>query len=402
MIENQKPSSAHEPEEDVAQINQLNNPTDHRSEAEKLWNRIMHLGLGELTLKVATAVVSVLLVVFVVWVMSKFYLKAQGKGGEYTPTPASTQNTPLVLANIGSENLPVLYSSFGINRLAQPHTDRPAKPRSDIISYTIQSGDTLFGIAEKFGLQPETLLWSNRHILGDNPENIFPGVEILIPPIDGAIYKWNTGDGLNGVAKFYNVSVDVILDWPANKLDRQTIGDFSLPNIAEGTFVFIPGGKGEFTDWLPKYTREKPATSSISGSACGAITSGYIGYGNFVWPTTETYLSGFDYSPSTNHRGIDVAGRIGNPIYSVDAGVIVYSNWNENGYGNLIVVDHGNGWQSVYAHLSDFAKFCGDNVDQGETIGYMGSTGNSTGPHLHFELRNERYGVVNPWDFLLQ
>ena len=130
------------------------------------------------------------------------------------------------------------------------------------------------------------------------------------------------------------------------------------------------------------------------------ITAGYIGYGTFVWPTTETWLSGYDYSPETNHRAIDIAGDIGNPVFATDAGVVVYSNWNEAGYGNLIVVDHGNGWQSVYAHLDNYAKYCGDNVEQGEMIGTLGSTGNSSGPHLHFELRNEQYGAVNPWDFL--
>ncbi len=396
MINNSLSPSGLDPQKETPF--QENSDTEERSAAEKVWSRIMHLGLGEVTLRILTAVGSVLLVLLVVWVMNKFYLGAKGKGGVYTSTPTTIPASPLLAIN--NDTIPAVYSGFSVNRLALPHTDLPAKPREGIITYIIETGDTLFGIAEKFGLQPETLLWSNRHILGDNPENIFPGVEILIPPIDGAIYEWNTGDGLNGVAKFYNVTPDVILDWPGNKLDRNTIGDLSLPNIPAGTFVFVPGGKGEFTDWLPKYTRDKPATSSISGSACGVITSGYIGYGTFVWPTTERYLSGYDYVPNANHRGIDIAGKIGNPIYAVDAGVVVYSNWNENGYGNLIVVDHGNGWQSVYAHLSDFAMFCGDNVDQGQIIGYMGSTGNSTGPHLHFELRNERYGVVNPWDFL--
>jgi len=398
MINDPRSSSGHEPEKETLLTQNDNIDSDQRSAAEKLWSRIMHLGLGEVSLRILTAVGSVLLVLFVVWVMNKFYLNAHGKGGELTSTPTVIPTSPLLA--VDGDTLPAVYSGFSVSRLALPHTNRPAKPRNEIITYTIQTGDTLFGIAEKFGLQPETLLWSNRHILGDNPENIFPGVEILIPPIDGAIYQWNSGDGLNTVSNFYKVTPDVILDWPGNKLDRNTIGDLSLPNIPAGTFVFVPGGRGEFTDWLPKYTRDKPATSSISGSACGVITSGYIGYGTFVWPTTERYLSGFDYNPSTNHRGIDIAGRLGNPIYAVDAGVIVYSNWNENGYGNLIVVDHGNGWQSVYAHLSDFARYCGDNVEQGETIGYMGSTGNSTGPHLHFELRNEQYGVVNPWDFL--
>ncbi len=395
--QNQYPTGNAPRPEDVEEVLS----SDHRSPAERLWDRVVHLGLGETTLKVGTAVVSLLLVLLVVWVMGKFVLKNQSKPTAEPETAAAVvqQVTPVVPLMIDSE--PVLYSGFGINRLAQIHTDRPAQARSTMIEYTILPGDTLFGIAEKFGLKPQTLLWSNRHILGDDPHNIYPGVKILIPEIDGAVYKWNTGDGLNGVASFYNVTPDVIIDWPANNLDRATIGDLSLPNIPEGTLLFVPGGVGEFTDWLETYTREKPAESSISGSACGIVTSGYIGSGPpFLWPTSETYISGFEYSPETNHRAIDIGGKIGNPIYAVDDGVIVYSNWNEHGYGNLIVVDHGNGWQSVYAHLDNYLNFCGDNVSRGQQIGILGTTGNSSGPHLHFELRHENYGAVNPWDFL--
>ena len=387
---------AHQPEDQAAAV-------DQRSTAEKLWGRLVHLGLGETTIRVGSGVVSLILVGVVVWIMSSYVLKNQAVPTEVpepTAQPVITDQMPALQVAAGGGQDEVLLSGFAIQRLAQIHTDLPAQPRTGIIDYVIQSGDTIFGIAEKFGLQPETLLWSNRHILGDDPHNIFPGVKILIPTTDGAIYIWNTGDGLNGVAKFYDVSPDTIIDWPANNLNRATIGDYSLPNIPAGTMLFIPGGKGEFTDWLPHYTRDKPAESSISGSACGIITEGFIGSGTFVWPTTERYLSGFDYSPQTNHRGIDIAGSLGNPVYAVDAGVVVYSNWNENGYGNLIVIDHGNGWQSVYAHLDNYLKYCGDNVDQGEQIGFLGTTGNSTGPHLHFELRNETYGVVNPWDFL--
>ena len=79
------------------------------------------------------------------------------------------------------------------------------------------AGDTLFGIAEKYGLLPESLFWSNKYILGNDPDNFFPGVKIKIPPHDGAIYKWNVGDGLNGVSKYYKVTVDVIIDWPGNQ-----------------------------------------------------------------------------------------------------------------------------------------------------------------------------------------
>ena len=371
------------------------------SPAEKLWNRIVHLGLGETTLRVGTAVVSLLLVLFVVWVMGRFVLNNQTKPTTQPEAVEAQAPQPTAAGSLSLKAEPVLYSGFGISRLALIHTDRPAQGRTSIIEYTIMSGDTLFGIAEKFGLKPQTLLWSNRHILGDDPHNIFPGVNILIPVMDGAIYKWNTGDGLNGVASFYNVTPDTIIDWPANNLNRESLGDYAMPNIPEGTLLFVPGGVGEFTDWLPSYTREKPAESSISGSACGIQTSGYIGSGPpFMWPTSETYISGYQYSPDTNHRAIDIGGKIGNPIYAVDDGVVVYSNWNESGYGNLIVVDHGNGWQSVYAHLDNYLNFCGDNVVRGQQIGMLGTTGNSSGPHLHFELRHENYGAVNPWDFL--
>jgi murein DD-endopeptidase MepM/ murein hydrolase activator NlpD len=374
--------------------------SDQRSLAEKFWNRIVHLGLGEISLRVGTGVISVLLVISVVWVMSKFYLKNQAKATTEEPAQAAvTQKAPVL--PLTAELKPVLYSSFGISRQALLHTNLPAKPRTEVIEYEIVAGDTLFGIAEKFGLLPETLLWSNTHILGNDPHNIFPGVKILIPPIDGAIYKWNAGDGLNGVSKFFNVTPDAIINWPANQLDRNTLGDLSLPNIPDGKLVFVPNGKGEFTDWLPDFTRLTPAQAQILGPGfCGTMTDGPIGVGTFIWPTTETYLSGFDYSPATNHFGIDIAGRLGNPIYAVDNGVVVYSGWNTNGYGNLIVIDHGNGWQSVYAHLDTMASACGAFVFQGDIIGALGTTGNSSGPHLHFELRNTNYGKVNPWDFL--
>jgi len=349
--------------------------------------------------RIGTAVASLVMIALVVWVMSKFFLKAEKNNDLPTPPSSALVTTPIVPMN--EVYTPLLASSFSVFREAQLHTILPPKPRSTVTEYTIVEGDTLFGIAEKFGLKPESLLWCNQHIFGNNPHNIYPGVTILIPPFDGAVYEWAEGSGLNGVAKFYNVTPDVIVDWPGNQLDRATLGDFSLPNIPVGKMLFIPNGYGQFSDWLEQYTRDKPATSTITGSACGTITSGYIGSGTFIWPTTETWISGYEYSPATNHRAIDIAGSIGNIIYAVDDGVVVYSNWNQNGYGNLIVVDHGNGWQSVYAHLDTFLKYCGDNVSQGEQIATLGNTGNSSGPHLHFELRSETYGAVNPHDFLI-
>ena len=104
------------------------------------------------------------------------------------------------------------------------------------------------------------------------------------------------------------------------------------------------------------------------------------------------------YSERTNHRGIDLAGNEGEGVYATDAGVVVYSGWNNYGYGNMIMIDHGNGWQSLYAHLSGIYRGCGVSVGQGEGIGAIGSTGRSSGAHLHFELMAGT--KVNPWDYL--
>ncbi len=400
MSNQQQEPSVNLPEDEL----QILAPDETREEKEpvnfaQVWSKILKLGLGESALKVGTALASVVLIALVLWVMSRFFLNAPKTSPAITNTPENTSLTPALPA---AEINPILASSFGIARQVVPHTNLPPVQRSEIIEYTIEKGDTLFDIAERFGLKPTTLLWSNRYTLDGNVDNLYPGINLFIPPIDGAIYKWSEGDGLNGVAKFYNVTPDSIVDWPANKLNRETLGDYSFPNIPLGTMLFIPNGYGEFTDWLPKYTREKPAESTVPGRTCGVITEGLTGYGTFVWPTTETWLSGYEYSEETNHRAIDIAGVIGNPIFATDAGVVVYSGMNTSGYGNLVVIDHGTGWQSVYAHMDRIDVYCGDNVDQGAPIGTLGTSGNSTGPHLHFELRNEQYGIVNPLNFLIQ
>jgi murein DD-endopeptidase MepM/ murein hydrolase activator NlpD len=148
-------------------------------------------------------------------------------------------------------------------------------------------------------------------------------------------------------------------------------------------------------------TRTNPGIARVLGAgACGTITDGAVGYGSFIWPTNQHYLSGFDYSPEANHRGIDIAGDTGDPLYATDAGVIVYSGWNDYGYGYMVMIDHGNSWQSLYAHMSSIAVVCGESVGQGAVVGSIGNTGNSAGSHLHFELMNTSAGKVNPWDFL--
>ncbi len=132
---------------------------------------------------------------------------------------------------------------------------------------------------------------------------------------------------------------------------------------------------------------------------CGGPFTGPVGTEAFIWPAGNHYLSGYNFN-WRYHPGIDIATQLGDPIYASDTGVVVFAGWNGQGYGNLVVLDHGNGWQTLYAHLSQFNVDCGQAVYQGNVIGYAGSTGNSTGPHLHFEILNDTDGRVNPWSYL--
>ena len=288
----------------------------------------------------------------------------------------------------------------GIPRLALLDTTIPDRPSVDVTTYVVQPGDNLFKIAEKYGLRPETVLWGNYEVLRDNPQFLRPGQELTILPTDGVYYQWAEGDNLQNIAKFFRIESEAILNYPGNRLTT----DLTNPaptEITVGTWLIIPGGKRELKDWgPPAITRKNPAAAAYYGAGyCGKVYEGSTGIGAFIWPTVATSLSGYDYSPSL-HPGIDIAGAEGNAVFATDSGVVVYAGWSQYGYGYMIVLDHGNGWQSAYAHLSAVNVGCGESVAQGKVIGAVGSTGNSTGAHLHFELRSEIYGKVNPWDFV--
>jgi murein DD-endopeptidase MepM/ murein hydrolase activator NlpD len=139
--------------------------------------------------------------------------------------------------------------------------------------------------------------------------------------------------------------------------------------------------------------------SVLGPGACSTVADGAVGAGVFIWPANSHFLSGFDYAPGANHRGIDIDGNTGDGVYAVDNGVVVYAGWNNWGYGNVVVINHGNGWQTLYAHLSAYNVGCGQSVYQTNVIGAIGSTGNSTGSHLHFEMMYNGT-KVNPWDYL--
>ncbi len=373
--------------------------TETRGFFSRIFNTLIGIGLGESMLRTGTTLLSVVLLGVVIWLLRIFYAQAPEAG----KTANALQTGPTAPVARIEEVLSQSEISFGgIPRLAQVHTTIPSRPREDVIKYTVVEGDTVFGIAEKFGLKPETILWGNYYILLDDPHALQPGQELNILPVDGTYHEWQQGEGLNGIATYYGVKPEDIINYPANNLDPAAIGDFTNPNIAPGTWLVIPGGHREFISWSAPLgvTRENPASARVLGpGACDPISGGAVGYGAFIWPANKHYLSGFDYTPSANHWGIDIAGNEGEAVYATDAGVVVYAGWNNYGYGNMIMVDHGNNFQSLYGHLSAINVGCGQSVGQGDVIGAIGTTGHSSGPHLHFEIRAIS-SFVNPWDVL--
>lgn len=370
---------------------------------ENFWNRILWDGLGETFIKIGSVVVTVLLCGIVAVFSANHYLKADREyqsndSEEELIVPTTDAVLPYYSPSVPADEQEELQD--GVIRLSDYHTNTPAKARYTVQKYVVQENDTIIGIAEQFSLKSSTILWGNPYTLGDDPHALRAGMELNILPVDGVYYEWHDGDGLNGVSQVYKVTPEDIIDCPANNLSRETIGDYSNPNIEPGTWLVIPGGSREFVNWsAPLITRENPAVASIYGpGACEAVTDGPLGSGTFIWPTTETWLSGYNYDEGTNHRAIDIAGSIGNAVYAADHGVVVYAGWNNHGYGNVVMIDHGNGWQTLYAHLDSYNVECGYYVFQGDVIGGLGTTGNSSGPHLHYEMRYN--GVpMNPNNF---
>ena len=351
------------------------------------------------------------LVVFIVAITGLLCWDAAVNGGVhlnrsvYTPVEPDIVSTPTREPQPGTPvELPAYkvdpaLGAGGLNRIAILDTEIPARPRVDVITYTVEPGDSIFSIADDFALKAETILWGNFELLEDNPHLLKTGQDLNILPVNGTYYEWHENDRLQEVASFFKVEPGAIIEYPGNRFDltETTVDD---PGLEPGEWLIVPDGWRLIKDWgPPAITRSNPASAAYYGAGhCGAIYEGAIGIGTFVWPTTSRQISGYTYSPPV-HPAIDIGGQTGNAIYAVDNGVVVYAGWSDYGYGYLIVVDHGTGWQSAYAHLSAVGVSCGQSVYQGTVIGGLGNTGNSSGPHLHFELVFNG-AKVNPLNYL--
>lgn len=305
-------------------------------------------------------------------------------------TPPPTEES-----SIGAAILPEIQisdSDDGISRKVYLQTNMPDRPQYDPIVYTVVRGDSVFGIADKFSLKPESLLASNFLVLKDDPHSLRVGQVLTIPPVDGVYYQWEEGDSLESVAGEFDVEPGAILDWIGNRLD------LTDPKVKAGEWVMIPGGSRDFV--IPILQPTVYRSSSGGSSTTTTCRGGAVGSGFFQWPAANNYLSGNDFW--SGHRAIDIAAGEGAPVYASDSGVVVRADIGSynSGYGNVIMIDHGNGYLTLYAHLSSVNVSLCQSVYAGQVIGASGNTGNSFGAHLHFEIRTSDGGFLNPWQVL--
>jgi murein DD-endopeptidase MepM/ murein hydrolase activator NlpD len=317
------------------------------------------------------------------------------------PFSQETGNTEPTIAPL-TVALPIIENSEStsavmVNRNNDADTVIPEGIRQTVIKYTIEEGDSIFSIAKKFDLQPESVIWANDDYFHGNPTVTLSIGDVLnIPPTNGVLYTWKDGDTLKKVAYDYKSTIQKIIAWPANDLDAAD------PVIPAGALIMIPDGSTVINEWIEEvaYTPRSGVTQRITGPGGCDVTTGYGAVGStvFIWPSSQHAVSGWDFSGF--HKGIDIASYVGDPVWASDNGTVVYAGWNDTGYGYMVMIDHNNGYQSLYAHLSAVFVTCGQNIYQGTVIGSGGSTGNSTGPHLHFEIRSNG-AFINPW-YVLQ
>lgn len=264
-------------------------------------------------------------------------------------------------------------------------TSQPATTVTASRTYIVRPGDTLSRIAVQFGVTVDGLVAANGIT---RPDRIYAGQMIVVPEAGASArpapartatsHLVRPGETLSQIALRYGVTVHSLA--VANNL-------LNPSRIYAGMVLSIPSAQAGANS--VRY-------ASVGAGLCPNVQVTRSGTGYFIRPT-HGYIISQNFSAS--HAGIDLAAEVGTAVFAADGGTVVYAGWNPVGYGNLVVLDHGNGWRTYYAHLSKVEVSCGEWVARGTLIGAVGSTGNSTGPHLHFEML--RFGVaVNPTGYI--
>jgi murein DD-endopeptidase MepM/ murein hydrolase activator NlpD len=275
----------------------------------------------------------------------------------------------------------------------------PVEARRHVLKYIVVEGDTLFGIAARFGVSPDTIFWANTETLQDNINLLQVGMELYILPVDCVYHAADGEQTIAQIAAQYSVAPGDMLYSEYNQLSSYN-SSYVPPT---GLHIVIPGGRREYISWrAPIQTGTQSGSANPEGpvhpGSCRAHYTGTGGLGEYQHPLGDTayrVTTGF----AAWHPGVDFAGEYGTPIYASETGVVVFAGWHRDGYGELVILDHGEGWTTYYGHLSARYVGCGDQVTQGQVIGQMGMSGNATGVHLHFEIRDAD-SPLNPYDYI--
>jgi len=264
-----------------------------------------------------------------------------------------------------------------------PLTVMTKRLRKDLLVYTVEEGDNVSTLAERFDITTDTIVWANPDLEAD-PDYIVVGQKLLILPVPGVLHTVKEGDTLESVAKMY-------------KADPQAIAEYEFNNLKE-PYTLTPGQK------IIVPNGEKPYQPRLVTLPDGrqVLVGAPKGLGRFVWPAQGWVTTRFgEWVDGKAHRGIDISAYPGAPIYAADAGAVIHAGPLGN-YGLAVIIDHGNGYQTLYGHLSVYYPKVGQSVRRGQAIGKMGATGKTIPPgavHLHFEMLLWG-GLVNPLKYL--
>lgn len=289
--------------------------------------------------------------------------------------PTIAENNPFI-NGLNNQNTTSQSSIISYNPIESSlSTVISSKPRDKSIEYTVQGGDTLANIAKKFDISVDTIKWANDK----KDDTISPGDKLSIPPVTGVVHKVISGENIYTIAKKYKTDAQKIVNFPFNDFtDLDTFG------LTPGQTLFVPDGIIEAEQ--PKY---------VAQQMFAQVVSGVRGSSSFIWPTTGIVTQ----YPIWYHMALDIANSAAPAVIAADTGTVIYAACIQYGYGCHVIIDHGNGYKSLYGHLQRIDVSSGQAVSKGTQLGQMGSTGRSTGTHLHFEIRSGET-LLNPLNFL--
>lgn len=250
--------------------------------------------------------------------------------------------------------------------------------RTKVETYTVAKGDTISTIAQNFGINVSTILWENNL---SAYSVIRPGDKLDILPYNGIRHKIARGETLSYIANKYDVSAKEVAT--ANGITTDS-------TLSLGQSLMIPNGKKP-AYVAPKTTKVK--TYEAIKTIVKAPNANPVAGNKMQWPTVGHRITQYF---NWRHNGLDIANKVGTPLYAADAGTVEIAGWG-TGYGNEVLINHGGGKKTRYGHASKLFVKVGDKVKKGQTIAAMGSTGWSTGPHVHFEviINGKRYNPLN-------